>query len=101
MSSGIIKDSQLIGNNGQNAKAARLFVAGEGMILERSNMYLQIDLTKAKTVTGISIQGSYKTWNKQFVKKYTLSYSNDIENFTQLEQVSIWYKIQFNMLYIL
>ncbi|XP_057314370.1 receptor-type tyrosine-protein phosphatase S-like isoform X2 [Hydractinia symbiolongicarpus] len=86
MSSGIIKDSQLKWYNGRNAKAARLFVAGEGMILERSNMYLQIDLIKSKRVTGISMQGSHKKWNKQFVKKYIVSYSNDSDNFTQLQQ---------------
>ncbi|XP_057313253.1 receptor-type tyrosine-protein phosphatase F-like [Hydractinia symbiolongicarpus] len=84
MSSGIIKNSQLQHSNGKNVAAARLFDGGDGMLQQKTNkqMYLQIDFIKLKTVTGISMQGAFKGWKNQYVTQYHLAYSNDSTTFT-------------------
>ncbi|XP_057314378.1 receptor-type tyrosine-protein phosphatase F-like isoform X2 [Hydractinia symbiolongicarpus] len=88
MSSGIIKNTQLESNNGINEAASRLFNSDDGMhrIDYKIPMYLQIDFQKAKTVTGISMQGSFEGWTKKFIKKYNIKYSNDSKTFTLLKQ---------------
>ncbi|XP_057314379.1 uncharacterized protein LOC130655622 isoform X1 [Hydractinia symbiolongicarpus] len=88
MSSGIIKNTQLKSNNGIIEAASRLFNFDDGMHRMNDNipMYLQIDFQKAKTVTGISMQGSFEGWIKKFIKKYNIKYSNDSKTFTLLNQ---------------
>ncbi|XP_057313832.1 tyrosine-protein phosphatase Lar-like [Hydractinia symbiolongicarpus] len=85
----IITNSQLSRSTGYNKENARLFHPGTGMYRPDNNpVYLQIDFFKQKTITGISIQGSFGNGisNQNFVKKYKLSYSYYGTQFSQLNQ---------------
>lgn len=92
MARSIITNSQLSKSTGRNKQNARLFHTGTGMYRPYNNpVYLQIDFIKQKTITGISIQGSFGNGisNQNFVKKYKLSYSYYGTQFGQLNQVCI------------
>ena len=59
------------------------------------NQWLQVDLLGITKVTGIKTQGREDCCN-QWVKTYTISYSNDgttFTNYTQDNQVKVWSEI--------
>ncbi|XP_028411990.1 EGF-like repeat and discoidin I-like domain-containing protein 3 [Dendronephthya gigantea] len=61
---------------------------------EDVNQWLQVDFQRSTLVTGISTQG--RRDNHQFVRKYTISFSKDGENFQNFSQRGVKKEFQGN-----
>ena len=106
---GIIKDSQITAsseyNQGYAAENARLnfqdqFGRKAAWAAKRNDdqQWLQVDLQHQVHLTGISSQGRINCTCNQWVKSYTVSYSNDGTYFIDFKQngdIKVWILMGF------
>ena len=73
MESGAISDSQITEQTpNTTTKHARLYSQSSWCISSTTDLYLQVDLGRVKTVTGVATQGDPSS--DKWVKKYFVSY---------------------------
>ena len=84
MESGEIRDDQITASSQESsypALGARLNARGWSAKTSDLNQWLQVDFERSTIITGISTQGLDLGLGFEFVTDYTISFSNDEQNF--------------------
>ena len=84
MESREIRDDQITASSQYSSKppsSARLNAGAWSAKTLDLNQWLQVDFERSTIITGISTQGLYLGLGFEFVTDYTISFSNDEQNF--------------------
>ena len=100
MESGEISDDQITAsseyNNNDRAPNARLNFNKNGgswsARINDQNQWLQVDFQRSTIITGVSTQG--RVQYKEFVKSYTVSFSDDESNFQSFKTEDMNLKVR-------
>ncbi|XP_069568180.1 coagulation factor V [Brachyistius frenatus] len=87
LQSGSVKDDQITANNTRGhwePHLARLSNQGQynAWSTERNSSWIQVDFQRPVVISKVATQGAKQMFSPQFVKKYSISYSNDRRKWT-------------------